>query len=134
MTTNSEQLFQYATVKITCNDEIGTALLYSPSESLDYMYILTAKHCLTGKDFDKQYVNKDIIIEKIFNPSTGEYHSCHIMETDMVICTESNELDLALIIVPKVRIESLSGIEYFFQVIDKPGAAGECMIRGFADF
>jgi hypothetical protein len=134
MTTDSEQLFQYATVKITCNDEIGTAVLYSPGESLDYMYILTAKHCLTGKDFDKQYVNTDIIIEKIFNPSTGEYHSCQIMETDMVICTDSDKLDLALIIIPKVRVESLSGIQYFFQVIDKPGVAGECMIRGFADF
>lgn len=134
MTMNNEQLFQYATVKINCNDEIGTALLYSPGESLDYMYILTAKHCIMGKDFSKQYVNTDITIEKIFNPTVGVYHSCGIMETDMVICTANDELDLALIIIPKARIEDLSGLQYPFQVIDKPGLARDCLIRGFADF
>jgi hypothetical protein len=131
---NNDQLFQYATIKIKCNDESGTALLYSPGESLDYMYILTAKHCLMGKDFDKQYVNTDITLEKIFNPASGVFHSCVITEADKVFCTTSNELDLALIIIPKARIELLSGLQYPFQVVDKPGATRECLIRGFAEF
>lgn len=131
---NNDQLLQYATVKIHCNAETGTALLYSPGESLDYMYILTAKHCLMGKDFDKEYKNTDITIEKIFNPGSGLWYSCSIAETDKVICTESNELDLALIIVPKSRIEELSGLQYLFQVIDRPAITGQCLIRGFADF
>jgi hypothetical protein len=130
---NIEQLFQYATIKIICNDETGTALLYSPAESVDYIYVLTAKHCLLGKDFDKQYVNTDIILEKIYNPASGVFHSCAITETDRVFCTSSNELDLALIIIPKTRIEVLSGLQYPFQAIDKTGLTRECMIRGFAD-
>ena len=128
------QLLKYATVKIRCNEEIGTALLYSPDESLDYMYILTAKHCLAGKDFDKEYQNTDITIEKIFNPDLGTWYSCNIAETDKIICTESNTLDLALIIIPRSRIADLSGLQYRFQAIDRPGATGECLIRGFADF
>jgi DNA polymerase III delta prime subunit len=131
---NNEQILQYATVKIQCNGETGTALLYSPGETFDYMYILTAKHCLAGKNFDKQFQNKNIRIEKIFNPLSGKYYSCGIMETDKVICTENNDLDLALIIIPKSRIEELSGLHYSFQIMDRPGLTGECMIRGFAEF
>ncbi|MBL4675859.1 MAG: ATP-binding protein [Mucilaginibacter sp.] len=130
----SEQLFQYATVKIKCKDETGTALLYSLGESLDYMYILTAKHCLAGKEFDQEFTNTDISIEKIYNPSSNTWHSCSISVTDKVICSDSNELDLAIIIIPKSRIEDLSGISYSFQVVDQPSVTGNCIIRGFADF
>ena len=130
----SDQTFQYATVKIKCNAETGTALLYSPGDSLDYMYVLTAKHCLAGKNFDRVFVNTDISIEKIFNPSSGTWHSYSISNTDKVICTESNELDLALIIIPKANIENLSGVSYPFQIVDEPGIDGKCLIRGFADF
>lgn len=134
MLIHNDKLFQYATVKISCNEEVGTALLYSPGDSLDYIYILTVKHCLTGKYFDGEFRSIDIKIENIFNPVTGEFHSCNLEETDIVICTESNELDLALIIMPKHKLEALSGINYFFQITDKPGITGECFIRGFADF
>jgi hypothetical protein len=130
----NEHIIQCATVKIKCKDETGTALLYSPGESLDYMYILTAKHCLAGKEFDQEYVNTDIAIEKIYNPSTSTWHSCPIVATDKVICSESNELDLAIIIIPKARIERMSGISYPFQVVDQPSETGDCIIRGFADF
>lgn len=129
----SEQLFQYATVKIKCN-EIGSALIYSPDESLDYLYIFTAKHCLLGKKFDQTFVNTDITIEKIYNPSTEKWHSLTLTATDYVICSVSNVADIALLIIPKKKIIELSGLTYPFQVVEKAGLSKECIIRGYADF
>jgi len=114
----SEQLFQYATVKIKCN-EIGSALIYSPDESLEYLYIFTAKHCILGKKFDQTFVNKDITIEKIYNPSTEQWHSFTLTETDIVICSTSDISDIAILIIPKRKIFELSGLTYPFQVVEK---------------
>ncbi|MFB9080574.1 hypothetical protein ACFFWB_24765 [Flavobacterium procerum] len=96
-----KELFQYATVKIKCKEETGTALLYSPGEAFDYIYVFTAKHCLVGENFDQDFVNEDITIEKIFNPADNTWHSYTVSQTDKIVCTSSNELDLALIIIPK---------------------------------
>ncbi|MFH6937089.1 hypothetical protein [Flavobacterium sp. FlaQc-30] len=129
-----KELFQYATVKIKCKEETGTALLYSPGEAFDYIYVFTAKHCLVGENFDQDFVNEDITIEKIFNPADNTWHSYTVSQTDKIVCTSSNELDLALIIIPKTNIEELSGVKCFFPIIDRASLTGECLIRGFADF
>ncbi|KFF76067.1 hypothetical protein HX13_01630 [Chryseobacterium sp. P1-3] len=62
----NQNIPQLATIKIMCNGEIGTAVLYFPDADLDYVYVLTAKHCLTGKDFNKEFITTDIKLEKIF--------------------------------------------------------------------
>lgn len=129
-----KELSQYATVKIKCKEETGTALLYSPGEDFDYIYVFTAKHCLVGENFDQDFVNEDITIEKIFNPADNTWHSYTVSQTDKIVCTSSDELDLALIIIPKRHIEELSGVQYFFPIIDRASLTGECVIRGFADF
>lgn len=122
---------QLATIKINCNGDIGTAVLFFPGEHLEYVYVLTAKHCLTGKKFDKTYTYENITLEQIFNPITQIYHTCNLTETDIIM--SANTEDIALIILPKHRIIELTGIEFSCQVINTNPSITEYVVRGFAN-
>lgn len=74
-----------ATIRIQCKKAFGTGVLYFPRKDLDYVYILTAKHCLSGKDFDQTYTYKDIQLDKIFNPLIGKLSSSQLSETDKIL-------------------------------------------------
>ncbi len=128
----NKEIPQLATIKINCNSEIGTAVLFFPGEDLEEVYILTAKHCLTGKKFDKSYTYKDITLKQLFNPITQTYHTCNLTETDVIVVSENTE-DLALIIMPKQRIIEFIGNEFRCQVINTNPCITEYIVRGFAN-
>ncbi len=123
---------QLATVKINCNGAIGTAVLFFPGKNLEEVYILTAKHCLQGKKFDKSFTYKDITLEQVFNPVAQTYHICKLTETDIIVVSGNIE-DLALIIIPKQRIIGLIGVEFSCQVINTNPSITEYIVRGFAN-
>ncbi|RZJ76287.1 MAG: hypothetical protein EOO45_02860 [Flavobacterium sp.] len=123
---------QLATIKIECNGDIGTALLYFPGMELDYMYILTAKHCLKGEKFDKDFTNAGVKLDKLFNPKTGAFHSIFLGETDLVVLSQDSE-DLALIILPKKKIIELTEVEFLCKVIDTDISITDYCVRGFAN-
>ncbi|MCW3167936.1 hypothetical protein OMO38_05285 [Chryseobacterium sp. 09-1422] len=123
---------QLATVKISCN-EVGTAVIYFPDPNVDYVYVLTAKHCLTGKNFDKDFEKTDIILENIFNEEQSQYYSYNLTDSDIVHISENNE-DIALLILLKKNILPLTGKQFFCQVIDTDETILEYEIRGFAGF
>ncbi|WP_157757781.1 nSTAND3 domain-containing NTPase [Elizabethkingia occulta] len=129
----NQNIPQLATIKIMCNGEIGTAVLYFPDADLDYVYVLTAKHCLTGKDFNKEFITTDIKLEKIFNEETLTFHSYNLTENDIVNVSE-NEEDIALLILLKKDIIPLTGKQFFCQVIDTEDSILDYQIRGFANF
>ena len=129
----SIHIHQLATIRITCNGNTGTAVIFFPSENTNDVYILTAKHCLLGEYFDKKFVKQDILLDRIFNSIDETYHSYQLTETDVVI-TSIDALDLALLILPKQRIVELIGNTFYYQVIDTDVLIVDYIIRGFANF
>lgn len=123
---------QLATIKVVSNGNIATGLLYFPGASVEYVYVLTAKHCLMGKDFKQPYSYKKIKLEQIFNPLTKTYHDCALTEMDQIVVSSDAE-DLAIIILPKARILSLTEHEFFYQVVDTDPAIIDFSVRGFAN-
>lgn len=129
----NNKVSQIATIRIQCKDEIGTALLFFPGRDLEYVYIFTAKHCLTGKKFDREFTYDEIVLDKIFNQVNGTYHSCRLTETDVIQMSDDLQ-DLALIIIPKQRILELTGAEFYIQMIDTQQQITQYYVRGFASF
>lgn len=129
----NKNLSELATIKIECNEEIGTAMIFFPDSRLEYVYIFTAKHCLAGENFDQKFTYKDIKIEKIFNPETKSFHNYELSETD-IIAVSGDDDDLALIILPKQRILDLTGMEFESQVIAINAEIIKYLVRGFANF
>ncbi|RKE80775.1 ATP-binding protein [Chryseobacterium sp. AG363] len=125
---------QLSTIRIQCNEDIGTAVIYFPDADTDYVYILTAKHCLVGEKFNKTYSKEGILLDQIFNDESLTYHSYVLSDTAVVITSVSNEEDLALIIVPANDIVALTGKRFFSQVIDADDTIPEYKVRGFANF
>jgi len=129
----NENIPQLATIRIQCNGNTGTAVLFFPSYEVDYVYVFSAKHCLTGKNFEKEFKKEDIVLDKIFNVKDGTYHTYTLTETDIVI-PSGNVEDMALFILPKYRIVELMGREFFCQVSDTDLSIHNYWIRGFANF
>lgn len=129
----TENIPQLATARIQCNGNTGTAVIFFPGQEDDYVYILSAKHCLKGKKFEKQYNKEGIVLDKIFNSKDSTYHTYTLTETDIVITSGDNE-DIALLILPKQRIVELTGKEFYYQVIDTDVQIKDYEIRGFANF
>ncbi|SFE49619.1 hypothetical protein SAMN05518672_1073 [Chitinophaga sp. CF118] len=129
----NEHIPQIATLRIECNKGKGTALLFFPGSELEYVYVLTAKHCLMGEHFDQPFTYSDILLDKIFNPKAGTYHSCRLTDTDVIVFSGDTE-DLALIILPKERIVTLTETEFPCQVIDTAPSITDYQVRGFASF
>lgn len=129
----NQNIPKLATIKIICNGEVGTAAIYFPDPDLDYVYVMTAKHCLKGKDFNNEFTTTDIKLEKIFNEETSTFHSYNLTETDIVKVSE-NEEDIALLILLKKDIIPLTGKQFFCQVIDTEDSILNYHIRGFANF
>lgn len=129
----NQNIPQLATIKISCNGEVGTAVIYFPDPDVDYVYILTAKHCLTGKDFDKTFVNSDIFLEKIFNEEKSDYYSYNLTEEDIVNISDDQE-DIALLILSKNKVLPLTGKQFFCQVTDTDHSVQDYEARGFASF
>ncbi len=125
---------QLSTIRIQCNEDIGTAVIYFPDADTDYVYILTAKHCLVGEEFNKTYSKEGILLDQIFNDESLTYHSYVLSDTAVVITSVNNEEDLALIIVPANDIVALTGKRFFSQVIDADCTIQEYKVRGFANF
>lgn len=123
-----------ATIRIRCKQSIGSALLHFPAKDPDYAYILTAKHCLSGNKFDQTYSNKDVQLDKIFNPLTGILSSYHLSETDRILVSADDALDLAIIVVPKQRIVELTGAELRYQAVDTDMLFSRYELRGFSSF
>ncbi len=129
----NQNIPQLATVKINCN-EVGTAVIYFPDPEVDYVYVLTAKHCLTGKQFKKDFANSNITLDHIFNEEDSKYYSYTLTDSDIVHISKQDDEDMALLILLKKNILPLTGKQFFCQVIDTDQSIQDYEARGFASF
>jgi hypothetical protein len=81
----TENILKQIAVRINCNGEVGSGVLYFPENNPAFVYVFTAKHCLCGKKFDKTFNTTDITIDKIFNQSTGIFSEYQCLDRDEVI-------------------------------------------------
>lgn len=129
MELTSRQVQQRITVRIVCNDSTGTGILVLP-ESREFIYILTAKHVLFGKDFSSPLVKSAIIIDKILTGS-DEFMSYQVKETNDVLTYESNEDDIAVIIISKTESAFDPDVISEGLYIDSDFGLLNCYARGF---
>jgi len=129
----TENILKQVTVRIKCNQETGSGVLFFPENNPEFIYVFTAKHCLCGKDFNKPFKNTDIKVDKIFKQSTEAFSEYNCLNEDVVIQTD-NEDDVALIIIKKQAIESHLGDPLVYKLIDKNNDKQPVYFRGFPQF
>lgn len=112
--------YEIVAVKVECNGNIGSGCLYQPNIK-DYSYVLTAKHCLTGKDNEeKKFTIADIVI------TTSKEIEAHqkINPIDYII---HKNMDLAIII-----IDFVPDLPKY--IIASPILGSDVRLNGFPSF
>jgi hypothetical protein len=126
----TENILKQITVRIKCNDEVGSGVLYFPKNNPAFVYVFTAKHCLCGKEFSKIFKTTDIIIDKIFKQSTGFFSEYRCLDRDEVIQTD-NEDDVAVIVLKKAAIVEIIGDSLEYKLVEKNDDKYPVHFRGF---
>lgn len=126
----TENILKQIAVRINCNGEVGSGVLYFPENNPAFVYVFTAKHCLCGKKFDKTFKATDITIDKIFNQSTGIFSEYQCLDRDEVIQTD-NEDDIAVIVIKKAAISGMIGNALDYKLVEKNDNKYPVHFRGF---
>lgn len=126
----TENILKQITVRIKCNDEIGSGVLYFPENNPAFIYVFTAKHCLCGKKFNKAFKTTDITIDKIFKQSTGLFSEYRCIDRDEVIQTD-NEDDIAVIVLKKAAVLEMIDDSLDYKLVEKNDDKYPVHFRGF---
>lgn len=122
------QIQQHICVRVTCKEDTGTAVLVLPQNKA-FIYILTAKHVLLGKQFDKPIDKKSISIDKIL--VQDQFTSYQVSESDSILLSDNTEDDIAIIVIPSktflLEENALNNSGY----IDADYGLLNCAVRGF---
>lgn len=131
MNPNNQKSLRQLTVRIVSTDtqEIGTGFILSQSYLGEELYILTAKHCLFGSEFDQTPRLASISLEiSVENDKMVKYQ---LQDGDQILYNEEDEPDVAIIIIRKERIEALMGeVPIIEAVFDRKDILG-CTLGGF---
>lgn len=100
MTSPIENLYDFAVMIKRSNGEIGSGFLYSSKANEDYVYILTAKHCIYGKNFKDLYKEPELTISYF-----GKDKLKHIKFRKSIdkVLSSSNKRDCAILLISKTR-------------------------------
>lgn len=93
----------------------------------DYVYVLTAKHCILGKELN--YKREDINI-KVYIKLENVYSEIDISEEELIIYDDNPLNDRAIIILSKVKEKSLDNIKSI-DFFDLDSIPIECCFRGY---
>jgi hypothetical protein len=122
------QIQQQICVRVTCNEDTGSGVLAFPDDKA-FIYILTAKHVLLGKNFNKELDKKSITIDRIF--LKGQFKSYQIQETDEILYPDKTGDDIAVIIIPFNALDIDKGVLEDSKYIDSDFGLLNCIVRGF---
>jgi|GEM_PF-6887230 len=131
MNPNNQKNLKQLTVRIASTDtrEIGTGFMLSQPHLGEELYVLTAKHCLFGSEFDQTPQLSSISLEiSVQNDRMIKYQ---LQDGDQILYNEEHEPDIAIIIIRKEKIEALIGeISVIEAVFDRKEILG-CTLGGF---
>lgn len=119
--------------KITCKIDSpagnGTGVLIQ-TQNTDYLYVLTAKHCLLGEKFSLDF---DKGGTKLFIPSTidGTFETIQLEEYDNVLYDGDHQNDIAVIILKKVDDREYLNIIPKIKILDEKFLKIQCIFRGY---
>lgn len=132
------RILRNSSVKLTVSDVgEGSAFLLKPSKDSSFFYVLTAKHCLIGKKFEKKLSGVTIQLDFPFPLNTNTTATRYqLKETDRIILSNNEEEDLAIIVLsrgtinlPQLWTDSFPVIPIINPVVLKPET--KFFIRGF---
>jgi len=130
MNSINEQIIKRLTVKITStlSNEAGTGfILYQPHLE-DKIYVLTAKHCLCGSEFNYKPDYKSLFFEMNIGDSIVKYQ---LKKEDIILVNQENDPDIAIIIINKENIDNEAvKVPFMDVVIDRSELQG-CVIGGY---
>ena len=107
--------------------EHGSGVILKLKE-LNYIYILTAKHCILGKNMN--YSLDEISIKILARGDNNEYIEIELDREDDILYDEDNLNDTAIIVIKKEKGKTLNNIESI-SVLDVDSVSNECIIRGY---
>lgn len=94
-------ILRYLTVKVSCSYGIGTGILYLSQVQGSMIMLITAKHCICGKNFDQTPVSEDIKIS--WDEFLGGEPTPSPIQLPEKLCSlyfKGNEKDIAIILIP----------------------------------
>jgi len=126
----NERIIKRLTVKITSTAarEAGSGFLLSQSHLEDKIYVLTAKHCLCGSEFEHVPNYKSLFLEMSVGDSVVKYE---FQEDDQIIFHEANDPDVAIVVIDKEKLDNeVIKIPLMDAVTDRSKLQG-CVFGGF---
>lgn len=110
--------------------EFGSGIVYWNETLGDRALILTAKHCLTGRDFSRSPDLDQLKIE--FKRSDGQWTTFEVSEAlgDQIDVSE-DEQDFGVIITDKPRLEAWLGSLVPMYLATNPDGIQSCTVAGF---
>ena len=126
MTSNNHDKITAITVELhkdtVHKEKLGTGVIYSDKRLLGKIYILTAKHCLSG------IVKNERISLRCFNPQCARYE--YVTPPSQTILLHQSD-DAAVIICNKSELDTINpGIPSIY-ILDKFSDFGNALTKGF---
>lgn len=132
--TEINELLGRTTVKVTSPLGVGSGVLYKPSSTSPFVYILTARHVLLGENGLSEDVSPNqVALKFLLNPDTNSYFEYQLQASDLILASDNPQEDFAALVVPSAVIEQLSGALPNLTLIRETHGLTNCRFRGFPD-
>ncbi|AMP98695.1 hypothetical protein AY601_1783 [Pedobacter cryoconitis] len=132
MTKEQDKLLTNHTVRLKDTDHgyyVGSGIIYTAKSLQDKLYVLTAAHCLYQDKDHFTESRRDITIE-LYSQAENQYKSVvHTINYELV--SADADLDLAILVLDKADVFSITGILAEIQPIYERNSAENFLIKGF---
>ena len=132
--TEINELLRRTTVKVTSSHEVGSGILYKPSQASPFVYILTARHVLLGENGLPEDVSPNqVALKFLLNPNTNSYFEYQLQASDLILVSDNPQEDFAALVVPSAAIEKLTGELPILTLVRETHGLTNCLFRGFPE-
>lgn len=118
------------TVKVVSKHIIGSGIIFCPSDTSEFCFIITARHCIHGLNFDNGAKQEDIKIEELYAESL-EAGTYQMSNDDKIIWSEKKGHDIAILKIPCKELISKIGNIPKLRLLTFAESKSDCFFRGF---
>lgn len=132
MTSENDKKISTLTIRLTDTNSlltIGTGILYSQKNLGDWIYIITAAHCLFSDGDSFQNMLSEINVD-LYDAKTNSYKTmtCQVQEK---LLFKDKDKDLAILCIAKHKIEKLIGTPPSVYIIKERHNFHNLVVKGF---
>lgn len=132
--TEINELLRRTTVKVTSPLDVGSGVLYKPSPTSLFVYVLTARHVLLGENgLPEDVLPNQIVLKLLLNPNTNSYFEYQLQASDLILASDNPQEDFAALVVPSAAIEQLTGALPILTLVRETHGLTNCRFRGFPE-